>query len=157
MFMASVNLFRYRGYYYDNETGFYYLQSRYYDPSLCRFISADQYELLPTLSRSLGELNLYSYCSNNPIMYTDESGEMVISIGFYIGSAILMSFFALFYVETTTHFISNFIAFIIDQIYDGISSFGSYVSAKNKGETEKKKTRIQILTLDLDKKNKDVS
>ena len=32
--MASVNLFRYRGYYYDNETGFYYLQTRYYDPTI---------------------------------------------------------------------------------------------------------------------------
>ena len=73
--MADKVHFRYRGYYYDDETGFYYLQSRYYDPSICRFISADQYELLPVLSGSLGELNLYSYCANNPIMYTDPSGE----------------------------------------------------------------------------------
>ncbi|MBQ4269816.1 MAG: RHS repeat-associated core domain-containing protein [Clostridia bacterium] len=56
-------------YYYDTETGFYYLQSRYYDPTLCRFISPDKYTLLSTLSMSLGELNLYSYCANNPIMY----------------------------------------------------------------------------------------
>ena len=35
--------FRYRGYVYDEETGFYYLQSRYYDPTTCRFISADVY------------------------------------------------------------------------------------------------------------------
>lgn len=40
-------------------------------------ISADQYELIGTLSKSLGELNLYSYCANNPIMYTDESGTLV--------------------------------------------------------------------------------
>ena len=38
-----MNPFRYRGYYYDNETGFYYLQSRYYDPSTGRFINADGY------------------------------------------------------------------------------------------------------------------
>lgn len=78
--MASVNPFRYRGYYYDDETGFYYLQSRYYDPSLCRFISADQYELLSILSDSLGELNLYSYCSNNPIMKTDANGKFAVSL-----------------------------------------------------------------------------
>ena len=69
---------RYRGYYYDTETGFYYLQSRYYDPTLCRFISPDKYTLLSTLSMSLGELNLYSYCANNPIMFTDETGESVV-------------------------------------------------------------------------------
>ena len=49
--MADKVHFRYRGYYYDGETGFYYLQSRYYDPSICRFISADQYELVGALRR----------------------------------------------------------------------------------------------------------
>lgn len=68
---------RYRGYYYDDETGFYYLQTRYYDPSICRFISADQYELVAELSDVVGQLNMYAYCNNNPIMYTDESGEIV--------------------------------------------------------------------------------
>ena len=78
--MADKVKFRYRGYYYDDETGFYYLQSRYYDPSLCRFISADQYELVGMLSQTLGQMNLYAYCNNNPIMYTDESGEGIIAI-----------------------------------------------------------------------------
>lgn len=78
--MADKVKFRYRGYYYDDETGFDYLQSRYYDPSLCRFISADQYELVGMLSQTLGQLNLYAYCNNNPIMYTDESGEGIIAI-----------------------------------------------------------------------------
>ncbi len=86
--MADKVKFRYRGYYYDDETGFYYLQSRYYDPSLCRFISADQYELVGMLSQTLGQINLYAYCNNNPIMYTDESGEGIITaliIGLIIG------------------------------------------------------------------------
>ena len=39
--LGEANPLRYRGYYYDNETGYYYLQSRYYDPSICRFINAD--------------------------------------------------------------------------------------------------------------------
>ena len=86
--MADKVKIRYRGYYYDDETGFYYLQSRYYDPSLCRFISADQYELVGMLSQTLGQINLYAYCNNNPIMYTDESGEGIITaliIGLIIG------------------------------------------------------------------------
>ena len=73
-FIGNVNPIRYRGYYYDTETGFYYLQTRYYDPTICRFINADNYELVATLA-SRGGLNMYSYCANNPIMYTDETGE----------------------------------------------------------------------------------
>lgn len=68
--------FRYRGYYYDDETGFYYLQSRYYDPSICRFISADNWGMVSTFAQIPGELNLYVYCNNNPIMYSDRSGHM---------------------------------------------------------------------------------
>ena len=43
-FIGNINPIRYRGYYYDTETGFYYLQTRYYDPTICRFINADNYE-----------------------------------------------------------------------------------------------------------------
>ena len=90
--MADKVKIRYRGYYYDDETGFYYLQSRYYDPSLCRFISSDQYELTKSLSKIPGQLNLYAYCNNNPIMYTDESGEGIITaliIGLIIGGIVV--------------------------------------------------------------------
>ncbi len=75
--MADINPFRYRGYYYDTETGFYYLQTRYYDPEIRRFINADNYELLPILSQTIGQLNLYAYANNNPIMFTDETGESI--------------------------------------------------------------------------------
>lgn len=51
--MADINPFRYRGYYYDNETGFYYLQTRYYDPEIRRFINADNYELIPALIKRM--------------------------------------------------------------------------------------------------------
>ena len=73
-FIGNINPFRYRGYYYDDETGFYYLQTRYYDPTICRFINADNYELVSQLASSK-ELNMYAYCRNNPIMHTDETGE----------------------------------------------------------------------------------
>ena len=84
--------FRYRGYYYDSETGFYYLQTRYYDPSICRFISADQLELLGTLADYPGQINLYAYCNNNPIMHTDPTGEIfgwiIVLIGVSVGATI---------------------------------------------------------------------
>ena len=77
--MADINPFRYRGYYYDTETGFYYLQTRYYDPEAMRFINADNYELVSKLAQSY-ELNLYAYCANNPVMFTDETGEFIGSL-----------------------------------------------------------------------------
>lgn len=70
--MASKVPFRYRGYYYDQETRLYYLQSRYYDPATGRFISPDSIEYLaPAVIHGL---NLYAYCFNNPIRYTDKTG-----------------------------------------------------------------------------------
>ena len=56
--------FRYRGYVYDTETGWYYLQSRYYNPAACRFISADV--LLSTGQGVIGH-NSFAYCLNNPV------------------------------------------------------------------------------------------
>ncbi len=69
--MAEKNPLRYRGYYYDSETGFYYLQSRYYDPTNHRFINADSYA--STGQGFLGT-NLFIYCNNNPIIYRDSEG-----------------------------------------------------------------------------------
>ncbi len=70
--VAKLNPFRYRGYYYDTETGLYYLNSRYYDPSIGRFLNADDISYIhPT---DINGLNLYAYCGNNPIMFTDASG-----------------------------------------------------------------------------------
>ena len=64
-FVANFNPLIYKGYYYDIETGFYYLESRYYDPEIGRFISPDSVDYLdPT---SISGLNLYSYANNNPI------------------------------------------------------------------------------------------
>ncbi len=70
--IGSLNPFRYRGYYYDIETKLYYLISRYYDPETCRFISADSIEYLDP--ETLGGLNLYAYCCNNPVMRKDFDG-----------------------------------------------------------------------------------
>ena len=80
--LAEINPLRYRGYYYDNETGFYYLQSRYYDPANRRFINADCY----TSTNNSNEIacNMFTYCYNNPITYHDSCGtEPVETIDIY--------------------------------------------------------------------------
>lgn len=69
--LAVLNPLRYRGYVYDNETQLYYLQSRYYDPELCRFISADSYLVA---GNALQGTNMFAYCLNNPVRYSDPSG-----------------------------------------------------------------------------------
>ncbi len=71
--IAEANPLRYRGYYYDNETGYYYLQSRYYDPTICRFINADTYEYID--NKEQFGYNLFAYCGNNPINFSDPTGH----------------------------------------------------------------------------------
>ena len=68
----ALNPFRYRGYYYDNETGFYYVSSRYYDPEVGRWINADS---VIDQSSVMGG-NLFVYCLNNPVNMTDETGNL---------------------------------------------------------------------------------
>ncbi|ATW25288.1 RHS repeat-associated core domain-containing protein [Candidatus Formimonas warabiya] len=67
------NPFKYAGYQHDQETGYYYLMSRYYDPVTARFISEDTYRGNPNDPLSL---NLYTYCHNEPLMYTDPTGHI---------------------------------------------------------------------------------
>ncbi len=70
--IGQLNPYRYRGYYYDVETGFYYLQSRYYDPETRRFLNADGY-----VSTGQGVLgyNMFAYCGNNPVNRADPTGQ----------------------------------------------------------------------------------
>ena len=63
----DYNPFRYRGYFYDTESGFYYLNSRYYAPELGRFISMDDFAYLVD-DGNFSNVNLYVYCNNNPVM-----------------------------------------------------------------------------------------
>lgn len=71
-FIGNINPFRYRSYYYDTETKLYFLKTRYYDPEVGRFISPDSIEYLDP--ETINGLNLYAYCGNNPVMYTDPNG-----------------------------------------------------------------------------------
>lgn len=108
--LSTINPFRYRSYYYDKETGWYYLNSRYYNPIIGRFITMDSVEYLGASGTALS-MNLFSYCENNPIINIDPTGHYVIGafieaqaafiLGafvrlnlFYDGSDLLLSFTA---------------------------------------------------------------
>ena len=80
--LAEVNPLRYRGYVYDQETELYYLQSRYYDSTIGRFINADAYA--STGQGILGN-NMFAYCNNSPIIFVDPLGdERVVGFGFQL-------------------------------------------------------------------------
>ena len=67
------NPFRYRGYYYDTETELYYLNSRYYDPMVGRFLNADS--VVPNVGGNIKGYNVFIYCVNNPVNMVDSSGH----------------------------------------------------------------------------------
>lgn len=93
--IGNINPFRYRGYYYDTETGLYFLQTRYYDPETGRFLNRDSVSYAGP--ETIGGLNLYAYCLNNPVMYVDPSGydeipwwgKLLIGIGFIVVGAVV--------------------------------------------------------------------
>ena len=83
--LGSLNPFRYRGYYYDVETGLYFLQTRYYDPVVGRFLNRDSVNYADP--QTINGLNLYAYCLNNPVEYVDPTGRIIIS--FLLAGAIV--------------------------------------------------------------------
>ena len=76
--LADFNPLRYRGYVYDQETGLYYLQSRYYNPEWGRFINADAYTA--TGQGFVGN-NMFGYCGNNPVIHCDPTGKFFVAMG----------------------------------------------------------------------------
>lgn len=75
--IAVINPFRYRSYYYDIETGLYYLKRRYYNPEIGRFISPD---IIIGSNQDIISTNLYSYVSNDPINNIDNNGCKLTSL-----------------------------------------------------------------------------
>ena len=71
-FIGNLNPFRYRAYYYDTETGLYYLQSRYYDPEVGRFLNIDS---VMGVNGDIHTYNLFAYCGNNPVCRADSGGQ----------------------------------------------------------------------------------
>ena len=70
--LAEKNPLRYRGYYYDSESGLYYLLSRYYDPATRRFVNADSYA---STNQSIISYNMFAYCKNCPVFSIDVYGD----------------------------------------------------------------------------------
>ena len=72
--IGKINPFRYRSYYFDEESGLYYLQSRFYDANIGRFINADVVEMMVFQVDNVITTNLFAYCNNNPMIYEDSRG-----------------------------------------------------------------------------------
>ncbi|MBR4274567.1 MAG: RHS repeat-associated core domain-containing protein, partial [Bacilli bacterium] len=83
-FIGNVNPFRYRGYYFDSDTGLYCLRARYFDPEIGQFISPDDVSYMEF--GAIGGLNLYAYCNYNPVMYSDPSGHSAILAAILFGA-----------------------------------------------------------------------
>ncbi|MBQ2866168.1 MAG: hypothetical protein IJE90_06615 [Clostridia bacterium] len=77
--IANINPFRYRGYYYDTETGLYYVSSRYYDPEIGRWINSDE-PLCLLIASNLQQYNICCYCENSPIKNVDFLGYWAVSL-----------------------------------------------------------------------------
>ena len=72
--IMGLNNYTYRGYFYDTETGLYYLQSRYYDPKVGRFINLDETSIAAATTGEIFGVNLFAYCGNNPVNNNDSYG-----------------------------------------------------------------------------------
>ena len=89
--IASINPIRYRGYYYDSETGLYYLGSRYYDPAVKRFINADGAALaaIGSYNNGLTDKNYFAYCNNAPVNSSDDGGDLpTVIVGAIVGGVL---------------------------------------------------------------------
>lgn len=80
--IGAINPFRYKSYYYDDETNLYYLNSRYYDPEIGQFISPDNIEYLEF--QELSGINLYSYCGYNPVTRYDPTGDFWVIVAAFV-------------------------------------------------------------------------
>ena len=129
--IGMYNSFRYRGYYYDTESGLYYLNSRYYDPVACRFINADGY--VSTGQGNAG-YNMYSYCGNNPINYVDKTGKFLISIS----ASFAVLFFASLVLTVTAVVLTQ--PQVQQGISNGVASVANSISSITSKDESKEKS-----------------
>jgi len=125
--LGTIQPFRYRGYVYDEETGLYYLRSRYYSPNWNRFVNCDKYLNLLYNNANLIGTNLYCYCLNNIVNQTDSNGKLpqkgtVVAHGF---SSEGVCFYALAIIQGTCY-----------DSYGNEAEFVSYVGISPTGQDE---------------------
>ena len=134
--IASLNPIRYRSYYYDTETGWYYLNTRYYSADMCRFINADGY--IQT-GQGVLDKNMFAYCLNNPINKKDVNGNISGLAIAYIASKILIyAIVAIIICEIAATALVPTIQKSSNALSDSISSSVSKAKAKAQ---ERKKNR----------------
>lgn len=102
--IAQINPYRYRSYYFDKEIGMYYLQSRYYNPTVGRFVNGDFPDIITTINVK-HSTNLYCYCSNNPVNETYACGNLIDSA---IAKFVIYAVFDVF-----VQFVSDIIEFLL--------------------------------------------
>ena len=141
--VGNANPFRYRSYYFDEETGLYYLNSRYYDPEIGRFVNADDISFLDP--ETINGLNLYAYCGDNPVMKIDLTGHDDSLWKWLIPGLQLLSGFALLFVPGaqgigislmiggSLGLISNAVSPAIAQALGGVSSIANGFGAFSTG------------------------
>ena len=143
--IGNLNPIRYRSYYYDTETGFYYLQTRYYDPAIRRFINADGY--INANGDILG-FNMYAYCGNNPVNYVDYGGNEPTTILLALYQAVVASILliVLYSIVTSPGFqdawtdLGTGISNVCTEILDAASVAVEYVTDAVKEHTDTSKT-----------------
>ena len=106
--IAKQNPIRYRGYYYDNETGYYYLQSRYYDSNICRFINADIFEIAKRNNSTSTILNMFSYCFNHPVYSIDLTGYWSSDVHFGYNSNSKNHFYSTYSISNGTFYYGTY-------------------------------------------------
>lgn len=117
--IANINPFRYRGYYYDREIGLYYLQSRYYDANVGRFINGDDCEVILIENVILGK-NIFCYCCNCSINNYDYDGRLAISGA--VVAAVLTTLLKYLAVAAVAYCVGVLIQNVVKLLHNGKSS-----------------------------------
>lgn len=129
--IAAINPCSYRGYYYDQETGYYYLQSRYYDPEMGRFLNADDVDVILGVCDYPLEANLFAYCQNAPVFKKDPKGLGPI---YFVGCGIQIEFLlgrVSFGVEIVWYFSSRVNVQGRNRLNPYLYFYGSFTLAKS--------------------------
>ena len=127
--IANINPIRYRGYYYDTETGFYYCGSRYYNPVFCRWINADGYA---STGQGLLGCNMYAYCGNNPVNYIDSDGEFPVAIGAGVATVAAVAALCALAAEAAS------------EVFEDVYRFIAKSKTKSFSETDSKEKEIEV-------------